>query len=413
MSYVSSLTPPQSRRVQRAAMAATGIDALGTGSYVSAAAVLFTQHLGVSPAAVGLGLAVSAISGMLASLPVSALADKWGSLRVFTISYLIRAAGTLAWILISGDLQYVVYSLMFGVIDRSAASLTRSLVVAPLAKDESIRLIGLTALPANIGYGLGAGLSAVVLYFHLPIMVILAVNSLTFILVVILYRGALHDLDVSKARVTASALTSWSRIKTSLDSIHRRQIAFENFLFSFHRTLLNVYFPLAVVIYAPSYVWIVPILFVSNAVIVALTQAKVNSWADHENRHQKMWGTSGLLLGASILPIPLLALAAEDAAGMILVGLLIIQIATEIAQSAALTVYMVRMSREENLTTDLSAINLGGQFQNIIGPAIFSNLIVPGRWPVAVAAGLIIGARGLVVLRRNYTPHSSSEERHG
>lgn len=126
-----------------------------------------------------------------------------------------------------------------------------------------------------------------------------------------------------------------------------------------------------------------------------------------------MWGTSGLLLGASILPIPLLALAAEDAAGMILVGLLIIQIATEIAQSAALTVYMVRMSREENLTTDLSAINLGGQFQNIIGPAIFSNLIVPGRWPVAVAAGLIIGARGLVVLRRNYTPHSSSEERHG
>lgn len=394
-------------------MAATGVDALGTGSYVSAAAVLFTQHLGVSPSAVGLGLAISAVSGMLASLPVSALADKWGSLRVFTISYLIRAAGTLAWVLISGDLQYLVYSLLFGVIDRSAASLTRSLVVAPLAKDESIRLIGLTALPANIGYGLGAGLSALVLYFHLPIMLILAVNSLTFVLVVILYRHALGNLDVSKARVAASALTSWSRIKSSLDSAHRRQLAFENFLFSFHRTLLNVYFPLAVVTYAPSYVWIVPILFVFNAVIVALTQASVNSWADHKSRHQKMWGISGILLGASVLPIPLLALAAEDTAGMMLAGLLIVQIATEIVQSAALTVYMVRMSREENLTTDLSAINLGGQFQNIIGPAIFSSLIVPGRWPVAVAAGLIIGARGVVVLSRNSTQLNPLKEIHG
>lgn len=404
MSYVSTLTVPQARRFQRAALTATGIDSLGTGSYVSAAVVLFTQHLSVNPAAVGFGLTLSAISGMLASLPISALADRWGNLRVFTCSYILRALGTLVWVFISGDAQYLAYSLLFGVIDRSAASLTRSLMVAPLSKEDSIRLIGLTALPANIGYGLGAGLSALVLFLNLPIIVILGLNSATFIFVIILYRLTLRDLDLSKADVSPSVITSWTRIKSSLASSHRRRIVFDNFLFSFHRTFLNVYFPLAVVVYAPNYVWVVPVLFVVNAVVVALTQAAVNAWADQRNRHQKLWGISGLLLGISMFPVPLFAAVGEDVAGKLLIGLLIVQIAAEIAQSAALTVYMVRMSREENLATDLSAINLGGQFQNITGPAIFSSLVVPERWPLAILAGAVIGARGVLVLRRPSNP---------
>ena len=50
--------------------------------------------------------------------------------------------------------------------------------------------------------------------------------------------------------------------------------------------------------------------------------------------------------------------------------------------SAALAVYMVEFSRSQYLTLDLSAINLGGQLQNIVGPMIFgesaaSNSLAP------------------------------------
>ena len=48
--------------------------------------------------------------------------------------------------------------------------------------------------------------------------------------------------------------------------------------------------------------------------------------------------------------------------------------------SAALAVYMVEFSRSKYLTLDLSAINLGGQLQNIVGPMILENLPHLIRW---------------------------------
>lgn len=56
--------------------------------------------------------------------------------------------------------------------------------------------------------------------------------------------------------------------------------------------------------------------------------------------------------------------------------LIVSQILAELFSSAALAMYMVIYSRSESLTTDLSAINLGGQMQNILGPTMFGRAAV-------------------------------------
>ena len=75
------------------------------------------------------------------------------------------------------------------------------------------------------------------------------------------------------------------------------------------------------------------------------------------------------------------------------------QIIAELFSSAALAVYMVEFSRSQYLTLDLSAINLGGQLQNIVGPMIFgesaaSNLLAP------LGMGIITLSFTLIELRR-------------
>lgn len=130
------------QRLQRAALLASGIDAFGTGSFVSAAAVIFSSYNHVSAGIIGLGLTFSAVSGMIASMPAEYLADRIGGLRVFTYSYLLRAVGMLGWLTISGNAAFLVYMTLFGIIDRSAASLTRGLIIAPLSREQATILLG-------------------------------------------------------------------------------------------------------------------------------------------------------------------------------------------------------------------------------------------------------------------------------
>lgn len=73
--------------------------------------------------------------------------------------------------------------------------------------------------------------------------------------------------------------------------------------------------------------------------------------------------------------------------------------------SAALAVYMVEFSRSQYLTLDLSAINLGGQLQNIVGPMIFgesaaSNSLAPLSMCVLTLSFTVIELRRILSLCR-------------
>lgn len=392
--------------VRRAALFGSAMDAVGTGAFVSAAAIFFATQSGVSPVTVGIGLTISAVSGAAASVPVAHLADRLGPLRVFTLSYALRAIGMLGWLFVGGDVAFLVYSAVFGAVDRSAASLTRSIIAAPLPEDEAVRLFGRMALPTNLGYGLGAGLAGLVMFFDWPLTVVLIVNSASFVAVIIIYRSALHGRDVSDARVRPSALTSWTSFTTAFGSPQRLNITWENFVFSFHRTLLNVYLPLLVVTHWEDFAWIVPAAFVVNAAVVAFTQEKVNIWATAGAHHAIAWAASGIILGVSVLLLSTTVPTSENTRGVIaLVVLILLQILAEILHSAALAVYMVKLSRRDARTTDMSAMNLGGQLQNVVGPSVFGAIVSPHAWVLGVAVGgciIITGLRASAVGRRRW-----------
>ena len=397
---------PEARSIERAALLGAAVDAVGTGAFVSAAALFFTLHNGVSPIGVGVGLTASAVAGTLASVPVAHLADRFGPFRIFAMSYSLRAAGMIGWLAVGGDLAFVIYSAVFGLVDRSAASLTRSIVAAPLSKDDAVRVFGRMALPGNIGYGVGAGFSALVLLLHLPLSLVVGANSLSFIVVVLVYKHAFQGKNLASARVRPSLLASRSSMISAFASRRRGRITWENFVFSFHRTLINVYLPLLVVSHWPSFSWIVPLAFIANATCVALVQARTNAWVVRGYNHAIAWAGSGIILGLSILVLATTAPGFNGGIGVLLLSaLILLQIIAEILHSAALAVYMVKLSRGSSLTTDMSAMNVGGQLQNIIGPVVFGALVGPTTWVLGVVVGtgvLVTGLRASSSSRRQW-----------
>lgn len=382
-------------------MISSAIDSIGTGTFVSVSTIFFSMYNNVSATTIGLGLTLSAISGILFSLPIAYLADRYGKLEIFSISYVLRAAGTVGWLFISGNTAYLMYMALFGAIDRSAASLTRSLIIAPLNRKEAVVLMGRMALPANVGYGIGAGISSVILFLKLGLPLIIITNAISFILVVYVYRRALKGLDVSSARINKPLLMSWSVISTSVFDRNRFNLVIENLLFSFHRTLLNVYIPLVAVLYLKNMNWIAPLAVILNTVVVSLLQGRINRWAFVNHRYDKLWSLSGLLIAISFIAVIVISKSNTRIFVEVLLGMVILfQILAEMFSSASLAVYMTIFSREDLLATDLSAINLGGQSQNMLGPIIFGTTASSTN---GIAAGIMVLVTAGVAMRAAMT----------
>lgn len=79
---------------------------------------------------------------------------------------------------------------------------------------------------------------------------------------------------------------------------------------------------------------------------------------------------------------------------------ILFQILAEMFSSASLAVYMTIFSREDLLATDLSAINLGGQLQNMLGPIIFSTTASSTN---GIAAGIMVLVTAGVAMRAAMT----------
>ena len=395
------------RLIERAALLASGVDSLGTGSFVSISTIFFLNNSHVSATLIGIGLTLSAISGMVASVPVAYLADRLGKLRIFSVSYILRAFGMLLWQGIKGNISFLIFMTLFGIIDRSAASLTRSLIVAPLSKEKASILMGNMALPTNLGYGIGAGISGIISFFKLNLFIALIINAFSFILVVLIYNYALKDVDVTSANIKSSPLTSFKAIESSLINKKRFNLIIEIFIFSFHRTLLNVYIPLLVVKNFTNLTWMAPTAFVCNTIVIALFQGFVNKIAVQKKVYDIFWIISGFCLGISFFGIVISNINNTKKFYLILLILLVIvQIIAELFSSAALAVYMVEFSRSQYLTLDLSAINLGGQLQNIVGPMIFgesatSNFLCPLCMGILTLAITINELKNKVILKNS------------
>ncbi|MCD5505350.1 hypothetical protein [Lactobacillus delbrueckii] len=103
------ITVNKEKLIERAALVASGVDALGTGSFVSISTIFFLTNSHVTATVIGIGLTLSAISGMIASVPIAYFADRLGKLRTFSISYILRAIGMLLWLIVRGNIGFLIF----------------------------------------------------------------------------------------------------------------------------------------------------------------------------------------------------------------------------------------------------------------------------------------------------------------
>lgn len=399
--------PPRSRahRLARATVLPEGrygvslavlsaVDAFGSGMFLAGAAIYFTRVVGLSVAAVGLGLSVAGMLGFVAAIPIGMLADRVGAGRVYVAMNGWRAACYVGYCFCDRFSTFLLIACAVGLVETSASPINQAVVGA--ASDDSNRLTNMARVRSvrNVGYGLGAlaSVMAVSTGSRAAFVVVLLVNAASFLVAAIL-------LVTSGFTVLASTGPGIAR-RTVVGDLRYVASAACNGVLAVHLTLLPFAFPLWISQHSSVPIGYYGIFYALNTVLAILLQTRVSRRA--ESLAGAGWCAvlaAGALIGFGLLAVTLEHVRALWPAVALAVLATVALTFGEMWQSASGWSISYLLARPERRSQYLSTFQLGTSAQAIFAPLLLGRYVLSGS---AIGWGylaVLLAVAGLVLWR--------------
>src|SRR5438874_6980764 len=118
---------PEDRRA-RALAAASLIDWMGTGIWLTVSTLFFVRVVGLSAGAIGVGFGIAGVVGMLAVMPVAALTRRRQAGRVAVGMQICRGLAFLGYLEVRSAVTFAAAAALVAVFDRPTITVNQILV---------------------------------------------------------------------------------------------------------------------------------------------------------------------------------------------------------------------------------------------------------------------------------------------
>ncbi|MER7587592.1 MFS transporter [Micromonospora sp. NPDC127501] len=385
---LSPLPPPgRLRTLSLATMANT----VGTGLWVTGAALYLTRSVGLTPTEVGLGLTVAGLVGLTASVPLGGLADRRDPRALRAVLQLAQAAVAAAYLLVGSFPVFVLVATMDALLVSGNLAVRAALVAAVAGPQGRVHAFATLRAMANLGVTLGAGLAAFALVADAGWAYRLLVlgNVATYLVSAVLIMRLPSYPPVRRAvrPRPARALRDWRFLA----------VAGASAALSVHGVVLSLILPLWVVSHTDAPPVTVAAVLLVNTVLTVLLAVRLSGSARDAVPAAATMRRAGLVLAAGMLLWATTAVVPTVAAIGLLLGATVIYTVGDLWHSAA----------GAALAYDLAAPDAIGAYQGVdtllaglaraAGPAVLTWLILDGG-PIgwSVLAGLL-AVTGLAV----------------
>ncbi|HLI55629.1 MAG TPA: MFS transporter [Actinomycetota bacterium] len=371
------------------------VDAVGTGLFLTSAALYFTRTVGLSSAQVGIGLTAGGLAGLAGAVPLGALADRVGAGRVFIGAQFLRGIGFLVYCLVGSFLPFLAVAGALGVLETITPPLTVAIVGAAVPPEVRVQTMARLRAVRNVAFGAGALVATAVIESgsRTAFLTIIVVDAVTYFAV----AAGMRHLGIDRLAPAVRSRRSPTRGRGIPGPRYLAAAVLDGVL-SIHMTLLTVGLPLWIAGHTRAPLGIVGACVVVNTAIAAGFQARLSHTAADLAGAGRSMRRAGIALAACCL----LALVASrvGAAGLAAAVLLAAAVALtlgEIWQSAGEWKISYDLADPENRARYLSAFQLGSGLQQVAGPAAITIFILPHPtgWvalgAVALLAGLAVG----------------------
>jgi len=401
----SALGLPQTSG-RRTLLAATAIDATGSGLFLPFGVVFFVATTSLGLAEVGAALSLAALVALPAPTVIGPLVDRFGPRRVVACGNLVSALGFGGYLLVETAWQVVLAALLVNL--GTAMFWTSSGALVGVAADpgERPRWFGLLYALRNAGTGLGGLLAAALLGGFGPggYTMLAAGNGVTYLLaglLVLAWRPPEHpDRPDPVAGVRPVSAGGYLTVVRDLPFA---ALVTTNVFFVLSAMVLPVLLALYITGPLDGPAWAAGALLTVNTAMIALGQTSVARRIERRDR------VAVIRLGAAVYVVAFacFALLIQVPAGLLVVGLVVSMVVFTLAEMAETTAM-------SDLVVSMAPNALRGRYQAVFqlswsvgiaaAPVLFTSLLAVGAavpWLVllggAVAAVLALGAlRGRV-----------------
>ncbi|MEU8219179.1 MFS transporter [Micromonospora taraxaci] len=155
-----SLSPLPPRGRLRTLSLATLANTVGTGLWVTAAALYLTRFVGLTPTEVGWGLTVAGLVGLTASVPLGGLADRHDPRALRAVLQLAQAAVAAAYLFVGSFSVFLLVATVDALLVSGNLAVRAALVAAVGGPEGRVHAFATLRAVANLGVTLGAGMAA-------------------------------------------------------------------------------------------------------------------------------------------------------------------------------------------------------------------------------------------------------------
>jgi MFS-type transporter involved in bile tolerance (Atg22 family) len=391
-SWAAEVVPDRglSRRLAVLAVVQAG----GFGVFLTASAIFFTRTVGLTAGQVGLGLTVANLFGLLCTVPIGRLADRFGPRPALLVTYAGLAVLFALYCWVGSFAAFVVLTSLISIGETSVNPLRMTLTKASFPPAEQVRVSSQMRSVFNIGFMLGALVAGVALTVgtrgaFVAVVLTTAVVQAACLLIILRLPVPPH-VRASREVLGAS--------RSGLRDARFVGLSVLNGVIELFQPILTIGLPLWIVTWTDAPAGLNSVLLIVDTIIVFVFQVAVSRGATTTDGSARILRRAGLLLAGSCLVFALTQdTGTAVAAPLLIVGAVVLVIG-ELSQAAGafgLSLYLPPPGRQGEYQ---GVFALGRGLQQTVGPILVTSLVIgPGR-PGWVAMAALFAVAGLLVV---------------
>jgi MFS family permease len=376
---------------QRRVLAASFVDALGTGLFLPLTVAYLSRVVGLSPVQIGLGLAIAGFAAVAAAPVSGALVDRYDARAVVLGCFSISALGFLAYTAVDSFVGFVTLAVALQLASRMERPATAALALGVSAGPARVGSLAWQQSSRNLGYGIGGLLAGLALLTHGKslFVVLLAANAASYVV-----AGA-FVWRLPPIRPVAREPGQHAGYRAVLRDRRYAGLALLNVVVALHDSLLLVAMPLWILTRTSAPLAMTGLLFTLNTVLVVLLQVRTARRIAARRGISASYRTAALCYVTACVAFALTAGVSTTVA----VGLLVLALAALTAGELENT------AGEWFLSVELAPVLLRGRYlglfkasmalQQAIGPLVVTAAIVHWGRMGWIALALVLASAAL------------------
>ncbi|MFC4016817.1 MFS transporter [Micromonospora sp. GCM10011542] len=288
--------PPPGRL--RTLSLATLANTVGSGLWLTGAALYLTRDVGLSAVQVGTGLSVAGLVGLTASVPLGGLADRRDPRTLRAVLQLGQAAVAAAYLLVGSFPVFLIVAVLELLLASGNLAVRAALVAAVAGPQGRVRAFATLRAVANLGIAVGAGLGGFALAAdtHLAYQILVAGNAATYLV----SAALLLRLPAYPPVRRPSTASATPRVRALRDG-RFLAVSAASAVLGLHQTVLTLVVPLWAVTIVGAPPPVVSAVLLTNTALTVLLAVRLSRGADTAAPAARQLRRAGLVLAAAML----------------------------------------------------------------------------------------------------------------